>query len=646
MQLSNFPLVSPLVSALRSRLHIRSLTPVQAAVLPHALARSNIVARSHTGTGKTLAFLIPLLNYLLSHPAPRTPYTCRILILQPTRELTLQTVTTLQTLTAALPAGPASLATAAVYGGAPFPAQEKALAAGVHVLCATPGRLLDLMARRAVSVKRVECVVLDECDEMLRHGFVDDVDTILKEMTSAARKQLMMFSATTPAWLKRISKRHMRDGETVWLDLAEAASEQPVVASGIVHQCMVAPVEWNERAAVIARLVQQCSGRALVFLPSQHDCTVLASHPALASLCLPLHGGLTQARREDVMSAFRAGRIRCLLATDVLARGVDVQLELVVHAYMPDDAEGYVHRSGRTGRAGRQGRCVLLYSAKERPMIRVLGQKLGLTFEDVTPATLTAPQPAEAKAEMTEAEVVERMTAVVESSSALPDTSPYVTAARTLLDRHGPLVLATLMRSLWSSATQPIERSLLTGIEGYVCLHVKGSGLTKDTVTQRMSSWLNDAYRGRLSATELRIGRMDFLADGALVDVDVQSAGVLLGKRSTAEVERCGVLPAELWDEARSVAAVQFRQRLESGVTKYGHRDTDGAEAVDGAGEAAERESMEKLSLSERRIRVGPGQGARGKAMVYGRAAKFSKRMSKSSSTGTADAAELLGVPL
>ena len=405
LRLSAFPLVAPLVSALRSRLHIHTLTPVQAAVLPHALARSHIVARSQTGTGKTLAFLIPLLNYLLSHPVQRTPFTCRVLILQPTRELTLQTLTTLQSLTAALPAGPASLATAAIYGGSPFPAQEKALAAGVHVLCATPGRLLDMMARRAVSVKRVECVVLDECDEMLRCGFVDDVETILREMSGAATKQLMMFSATTPAWLRRISKRYMKEGETVWLDLTEAA-ERPVAAEGIVHQCMVAPVDWSERASVIARLVQQCMGRVLVFLPSQHDCTVLASHPALSSLCLPLHGGLTQTRREEVMSAFRAGRVRCLLATDVLARGVDVELELVVHAYMPEDAEGYVHRSGRTGRAGRQGRCVLLYSAKERPMVPVLGQKLGLTFEEVAPAALTAPQPAEENADMTEAEIV------------------------------------------------------------------------------------------------------------------------------------------------------------------------------------------------------------------------------------------------
>ena len=630
LHLSSFPLVAPLVSALRSRLHIHSLTPVQAAVLPHALARSHIVARSHTGTGKTLAFLIPLLNSLLSHPTPRTPFTCRMLILQPTRELTLQTLTTLQSLIAALPAGPTSLSTAAVYGGAPFPAQEKALAAGVHILCATPGRLLDLMARRSLSVKRVDSVVLDECDEMLRCSFLEDVETILKEMTSATTKQLMMFSATTPSWLRRISRRYMRDGETVWLDLTEAA-ERPVVAEGIKHQSMVAPVDWSERASVIARLVQQSTGRVLVFLPSQHDCTVLASHPALSSLSLPLHGGLTQTRREEVMSAFRANRVQCLLATDVLARGVDVELELVVHAYMPEDAEGYVHRSGRTGRAGRQGRCVLLYSAKERPMVRVLGDKLGLTFEEVTPAALTSPQPAEHEADMTEAEIADRMTATLESSSTQPTTSPYLSAARTLLEQHGPLVLATLMRSLWSRTQPPTERSLLTGIEGYICLHVKGSGLTKDSVTQRLNEWLSAASAGKLSASELRVGRMDFIADGVLVDVDVQTAGVLLGKRSESEVARCVLLPAELWDEKRTSAALQFRQRLDSGVTKHGHRDTDGVEAADGAGETGEG-GMEKLSVTEKRIRVGPGQGARGKALVYGRAAKYSKRMNKSDS--------------
>ena len=477
--------------------------------------------------------------------------------------------------------------------------------------------------------------MLDECDEMLRCGFVDDVEAVLREMTSGVRRQLMLFSATTPGWLRRISRRYMRDGETVWLDVT-AAAERPVVADGIVHQCMVAPVDWSERAVLIARLVQQCSnGRTIVFLPSQHDCTVLASHPALSSICLPLHGGLTQTRREEVMSAFRANRVRCLLATDVLARGVDVQLELVVHAYMPDDAEGYVHRSGRTGRAGRQGRCVLLYSAKERPMVHVLGQKLGLTFEHVTLASLNSPQPAEQTAELKEAEIVERMTDTMESTGALPDSSPYLTAATALLEQHGPLALATLMRSLWSTTHPPTERSLLTGLEGYICLHVKGNSLTKETVTQRLSGWLNEANRGRLLTSELRVGRMDFIADGVLVDVDVQSAGAVLKKRSEVEVERCVVLPAELWDEKRSMAAVQFKQRLDSGVTKYGHRDTEGTEAADGAEEAAaEPGGMSRVSKAERRVRVGPGQGARGKALVYGRAAKFSKRMNQSTSDG------------
>ena len=628
LSLSSFPLVSPLVSALRSRLHIHTLTPIQAAVLPPALARSHIVARSHTGSGKTLAFLIPLLHHLLAHPAPRAPYTCRVLILQPTRELTLQTLHTLQQLTAALPAGPASLATAAVYGGAPFPAQERALAGGVHVLCATPGRLLDLMARRCVSVRRCDLAVLDECDEMLRCGFVDDVETILREMTAATRRPLWMFSATTPAWLKRVSKRYMRDGETAWLDVTEAA-DKPTVAAAILQQCMVAPVDWGERAAVIARLVQQCVGRALVFLPSQHDCTVLASHPALSALCLPLHGGLTQTRREDVMSAFRALRVRCLLATDVLARGVDVELELVVHAYMPEDAEGYVHRSGRTGRAGRQGRCVLLHSAKERPMVRALGDKLGLAFEELAPATLSAPQAGEAKPELTQAEAVERMTATLDNSTELSADSPFLAAARTLLERHGPAVLATLMRSLWSTAEQSTERSLLTGIEGYTCLHVQGAALSKDSVTQRLSGWLAEATAGRLTSGERRVGRMDFTADGALVDVDAQSAAVLLRRRSASDVQRCVRLPAELWDEKRSVAAVQFKQRLESGLTKYGHRDTEEADGAEGAGA---EDGLEKLSATERRVRVGPGQGARGKAVVYGRAAKHINRMTKSSS--------------
>ena len=185
------------------------------------------------------------------------------------------------------------------------------------------------------------------------------------------------------------------------------------------------------------------------------------------------------------------------------------------------------------------------------------------------------------------------------------------------------------MRSLWSKVQQPAERSLLTGIEGYICLYVKGSQLNKDAVTQRLSDWLRHASAGRLAANELRVGRMDFIADGVLVDVDVQSAGVLLSKRSASDVERCVAFPAELWDEKRSAAALQFRERLESGVTKYGHRDTGSANAADSAGEAEGRDDMAGLSVTERRVQVGPGQGARGKALVYGRAAKYSARQMK-----------------
>ncbi|HEX2032220.1 MAG TPA: DEAD/DEAH box helicase [Actinomycetota bacterium] len=326
---------APVVRALGRR-DIRTPFPIQAMVIPDAVAGRDVLAKSRTGSGKTLAFAVPIVERL--EPSDRRP---SALILVPTRELAVQVVEEFN-----LVAGARGLSVAAVYGGVSIPAQAKR-AARAHVLVATPGRMQDLVERRLVSLEGIRILVLDEADRMLDMGFQPQVDRIVRGLT--ADRQTMFFSATLDGTVGRLAGSYTRDAR-----LHETVTPRQTVDEA-EHRFI--PVSFGQRLEHLVEIISAEPGRHLVFTRTKRGADRLTRRlrdrgiPAAA-----MHGDLGQALRERTLRRFERGEVNTLVATDVAARGLDVDdITHVVNYDAPEDDTGYVHRVGRTARAGRTG---------------------------------------------------------------------------------------------------------------------------------------------------------------------------------------------------------------------------------------------------------------------------------------------------
>lgn len=332
---------------LQSKLKFSEFTQVQAEVIPLAKSGRDLIVRARTGTGKTFAYLLPIVDDLLKQKTPADFYDCQTLIVAPTRELVLQIYDQLKFLAP-------TLRITAIYGGTAYTAQENSLKNGSDVVIATPGRLIDHMARKSVSLKQTKQLVLDEADEMLRLGFLEDVETILREMPS--REQILLFSATMPNWLHEIAKKFLN--EPLYIDHVgdDIASER--VPATIHHYALCSPTERHERATLIGQIIgHRYKGRVLIFCPTKQDVSELAAHPAISLPTTAMHGDMTQAKRETIVQDFRRGSYKVLIATDIAARGLDIpEVEAVIHFEFPQEVDMFVHRAGRTGRAGKPGK--------------------------------------------------------------------------------------------------------------------------------------------------------------------------------------------------------------------------------------------------------------------------------------------------
>lgn len=331
---------------------------IQARAIPVLMTGSDLIGQAQTGTGKTAAFALPLLASL--DPEQRKP---QALILTPTRELAMQVAEAFQRYSAKMP----NCKVLAVYGGQGMRDQLRDLSRGVQVVVGTPGRLLDHLQRKSLDLSALKWVILDEADEMLRMGFIDDVESILSH--TGGTQQTALFSATMPPRIKQIAERYLRDPQQV----AIAAATRTNAA---IEQCVVW-VRGREKAAATARLlaVEHTDG-VIIFTRTRESTTELADtltsygHAAAA-----ISGDLNQAQREQTINLLKAGKIDILVATDVAARGLDVErLSHVINYDLPHDSDTYVHRIGRTGRAGRNGRAILLADPRERRQIRILEQ--------------------------------------------------------------------------------------------------------------------------------------------------------------------------------------------------------------------------------------------------------------------------------
>jgi superfamily II DNA/RNA helicase len=373
-----------LVAALERR-GITTPTPIQAATLPDSMAGRDVLGRGRTGSGKTFAFLLPLVTRLAQSNTRRQPKRARSLILAPTRELATQIHESLGTLE-----GPAKLTSTVVFGGVGQTPQARALAKGVDVLIACPGRLLDLMEQNLADLGGVEITVIDEADHMADMGFLPSVRRILQ--ATPRRGQRMLFSATLDAGVSTLVKQFLTNPVT-----HEADSAHSPVGTMSHHVLRIA---GDHRTQVLAELAA-APGNTIVFTRTKHGAKKLAKQ--LISLGVPavdLHGNLSQNARTRNLDAFHSGRVSTLVATDIAARGIHVDdVALVVHADPPVEHKAYLHRSGRTARAGAEGTVVTLELPSQRSDVQSLLRqaKIRPTFTNAAPGAgiLTSIAPGE-----------------------------------------------------------------------------------------------------------------------------------------------------------------------------------------------------------------------------------------------------------
>ncbi len=336
-------------------------TPVQAAAIPEVLAGRDVLAAAQTGTGKTAAFALPILDRLgadanTSFSPARHPV--RALILVPTRELAVQVDEAVRTYGRSSP-----LRSSVVYGGVPIEPQTKVLRAGVEILVATPGRLLDHVQQRSVNLGQVSILVLDEADRMLDMGFLPDIRKIIAMLP--AKRQNLLFSATFDDEIRRLSATILRDPVTVEVAPRNTAAEA-------VRQ-LVYPVDRDRKEALLAHLLRAYDLRqVLVFTRTKLAASRLAARLDREGLdAVAIHSDRSQPERTRALEAFKSGDIRVLVATDVAARGLDIEdLPVVVNFELPWNPQDYIHRIGRTGRAGATGEAISLVTIDEADLLR------------------------------------------------------------------------------------------------------------------------------------------------------------------------------------------------------------------------------------------------------------------------------------
>ena len=359
--------VGPETADRLASLGITAPFPIQTLAIPLARQGSDVIGQARTGTGKTLAFGLPLLERI-TVPG-RSP---QALVVVPTRELAIQVAGDLARVSA--PVGARILT---VYGGRPYEPQVDALRAGVDVVVGTPGRLLDLARQRALDLSGVQALVLDEADEMLDLGFLPDVERILALLP--VERQSMLFSATMPAAVVALARRYLRRPTHV---RAEDPTESATVPTTAQHVFRTHALDKDE---VLARVLQaRAAGLIMVFCRTKRQCGRVADDLAARGFAAAaVHGDLGQAQREQALRAFRSGKVDVLVATDVAARGIDVTgVTHVVNYTCPDDDKMYLHRIGRTGRAGETGTAVTFVDWDDLGRWASINDALGLPFPE------------------------------------------------------------------------------------------------------------------------------------------------------------------------------------------------------------------------------------------------------------------------
>jgi ATP-dependent RNA helicase RhlE len=348
----DFGLADPISRALKEENYLTP-TPIQAQTIPLALAGRDVVGIAQTGTGKTASFALPILHRILEHRIKPQPKACRVLVLSPTRELSGQILESFNAYGRHM-----RLTSALAIGGVPMGRQVRSVMQGVEVLVATPGRLLDLVQSNGLKLGQVEFLVLDEADRMLDMGFINDIKKIVSKLP--IKRQTLFFSATMPKDIAELAEQMLRDPARV--AVTPVASTVERITQRIIQ------VDHTAKPALLAQLLkQEPVNRALIFTRTKHGADKVVKGLARAGITADaIHGNKSQNNRERVLAAFRSGEIRTLVATDIAARGIDVDgISHVVNFDLPNVPETYVHRIGRTARAGADGVAISLVAGAE-----------------------------------------------------------------------------------------------------------------------------------------------------------------------------------------------------------------------------------------------------------------------------------------
>jgi superfamily II DNA/RNA helicase len=382
----SFGLAEPIARALAEENHVVP-TPIQSQTVPLALEGRDIIGIAQTGTGKTAAFALPILHKLSGPRTPLDKKSCRVLVLSPTRELSSQILDSFRAYGRHL-----RISSTLAIGGVKMGKQVRSLMNGVDVLVATPGRLLDLVNGNALRLKQVNCLVLDEADRMLDMGFIHDIRKIISKLPRD--RQTMLFSATMPEAIAELAGEMLRNPARV--AVAPVASTAERVNQRVMH------VDRQSKPSVLADLLRaEPIDRALVFTRTKHGADKLVRGLSKSGIgAEAIHGNKSQSQRERVLAAFRQGQVRILVATDIAARGIDVEGVSHVFNYdLPNEPESYVHRIGRTARAGASGTAISLCDAEEVPYLRSIEKLIRMSLPatdrhgEPAPATLSRAAP-------------------------------------------------------------------------------------------------------------------------------------------------------------------------------------------------------------------------------------------------------------
>ncbi|MBD1557535.1 DEAD/DEAH box helicase [Vibrio sp. S9_S30] len=352
--------LQPAILSRLSKLNFKEATPVQERAIPLVLQGKDVLAGAQTGTGKTAAYGLPIIQRLIESPKPRKDKLVRGLVLVPTRELAQQVFDNLIDYAEGL-----DIKILAVYGGTSMNVQTKSVKGGVDILVATPGRLLDHVFTKNIQLTETEVLVLDEADRMLDMGFMPDIQRILRKLNDA--RQTLFFSATFAGNVKKVAYKILTDPEEVQVTPSNSTAET-------VKQ-MVYPVDKKRKAELLAYLIGSRNWQqVLVFTKTREGSDSLVKELKLDGIkAASINGDKSQGARQKALDDFKSGKVRALIATDVAARGLDIhQLEQVVNFDMPYKAEDYIHRIGRTGRAGSEGFAVSLMSRDEEYLLKAI----------------------------------------------------------------------------------------------------------------------------------------------------------------------------------------------------------------------------------------------------------------------------------